>query len=324
MIDISELLAAMQTGLLAPWADRLPEQVAKGLDTRRYGDIPKWQHALEQLPDIHPSQIDLNAAYIQVGAEHDVNEDTRKEIETVFRQLHPWRKGPYNLFGIHIETEWRSDWKWDRVKNHIEPLHGRTVMDVGCGNGYHCWRIAGEGAERVIGIDPTPLFVIQFLALKHFIGQMPVDVLPLGIDDVPPQLAAFDTVFSMGVLYHRRSPLDHILQLRDCLKPGGELVLETLIVEGDDSEVLMPEDRYASMANVWFIPSTALLVRWLKRCGLQDVRVVDVTPTTTEEQHSTDWMRFHSLREFLDPDDPTKTIEGYPAPVRCVVVANRT
>ncbi|PMC22346.1 tRNA 5-methoxyuridine(34)/uridine 5-oxyacetic acid(34) synthase CmoB, partial [Klebsiella aerogenes] len=44
----------------------------------------------------------------------------------------------------------------------------------------------------------------------------------------------------MGVLYHRRSPLDHLWQLKDQLAPGGELVLETLVIEGDENTVLVP------------------------------------------------------------------------------------
>jgi len=319
----ADLLVALQETPLSCWIEHLPFQIEKGLDPERYGDLPRWQQALESLPDIKPSVVDLDRACIQIGTADDTTASVRAQIETALRQLHPWRKGPWEVFGIHIDPEWRSDWKWDRLKEHIQPLTGRTVLDVGCGNGYHCWRMHGAGAARVIGIDPTPLFVMQFQALKKYIGKLPVDVLPLGIDDVPSRLQAFDSVFSMGVLYHRRSPLDHLLQLRDCLRPGGELVLETLVVEGDENTVLVPEDRYARMANVWFIPSPGLLLRWLRRARLKNARIVDVTPTTSAEQRATGWMTFQSLPDFLDPQDPARTIEGYPAPRRAIVVAEK-
>jgi len=322
-MDITALLAEIEHGPLHTWAELLPAQVAKGLDLKRYGDLPRWQAAVNALPPVHPFTIDLNTAGIRIGEASDVDAATQQHIADCLRQMHPWRKGPYEVFGIHIDTEWRSDWKWDRLKDHIQALDGRQVLDVGCGNGYHCWRMYAAGAAQVIGIDPTPLFVMQFQALKHFIGTAPVHVLPLGIDDVPPQLEAFDTVFSMGVLYHRRSPLDHLLQLRDCLKPGGELVLETLVIEGDENAVLMPEDRYARMGNVWFIPSAAMLEKWLRRCKFEDIKLVDVTTTSLEEQRSTDWMTFQSLKDFLHPSDPAKSIEGYPAPRRAILTATR-
>lgn len=67
----------------------------------------------------------------------------------------------------------------------------------------------------------------------------------------------------MGVLYHRRSPLEHLWQLKDQLVQDGELVLETLVVEGDENTVLVPGDRYAQMRNVYFIPSAlALKTGW--------------------------------------------------------------
>ena len=322
-MDLAALLKEMQAGPLQAWAEQLPQQVSQGLDVQRYGDLPRWQAALAALPQITPSSIDLNRGCLRIGNPKDIDSSLQQQVEKLLRELHPWRKGPYEVFGIEIDTEWRSDWKWDRLAAHIQPLEGRRVLDVGCGNGYHCWRMYAAGAAQVIGIDPTPLFIMQFQAMKHFIGTAPVYVLPLGIDDVPPQLAAFDTVFSMGVLYHRRSPLDHILQLRDCLKPGGELVLETLVIEGDDHAVLIPEDRYARMGNVWFIPSVAMLKKWLRRCKLESIKLVDVTTTTLEEQRSTDWMTFQSLKDFLDAEDASKSIEGYPAPRRAILTATK-
>jgi tRNA (mo5U34)-methyltransferase len=103
----------------------------------------------------------------------------------------------------------------------------------------------------------------------------------------------------------------------------GELVLETLVIEGDDRQILMPKHRYAKMRNVWFIPSCDALALWLKRCNFENVRCVDINLTTTQEQRATDWMHFESLADFLDPGDPGKTIEGYPAPRRAVFVATK-
>ena len=303
----------------AAWGDRLPAQLARAFSEDRHGDWPKWREVLLGLPACVPERVDLGSAAITVAG--DCSTENREHIERLLRELHPWRKGPYDVFGIHIDTEWRSDLKWDRLSGTISPLRGRTVLDVGCGSGYHAWRMAGSGAGRVIGIDPTLLSVAQFLAIRHFAGVHPVHVLPVGIDDVPANLRAFDTVFSMGILYHRRSPLDHLLELRGCLRAGGELVLETLVIEGGIGEVLVPEDRYARMRNVWFIPSCLTLESWLRRCGFRMIRLVDVSLTTPEEQRSTGWMRFQSLPECLDPGHPELTVEGLPAPRRAIFVA---
>ncbi len=225
------------------------------------------------------------------------------------------------MFGINIDTEWRSDLKWDRLAQHIEPLKGKQVLDIGCGSGYHCWRMRGAGAELVVGIDPSPLFICQFFALQKYVQDPGIAVLPMGIEQLPKKLKLFDTTFSMGILYHRRSPFDHLLELRDTLKPGGELVLETLVIEGREGQVLVPEDRYARMGNVWFLPSCASLESWLRKAGFKDIQCIDVSTTSVEEQRRTKWMTFHSLEQFLDPDDPSKTVEGHPAPKRAIFTA---
>ncbi len=199
-------------------------------------------------------------------------------------------------------------------------------MDVGCGSGYHMWRMLAEGAQRVIGVDPSKLFFWQFEAMKKYLlaqGQeVPVHFLPFKMEEVPAGLRAFDTVFSMGVLYHRRSPLEHLSELHQALRAGGEVVLETLVVDGGLGQVLMPEDRYAMMRNVWFLPSVETLSLWMRRVGFKDVKVVEQNFTSIEEQRTTDWMEFNSLKDFLDPNDHSKTIEGYPAPKRATLVAH--
>lgn len=302
------------------WATALPAQITAAMNPAKHGDIPRWANAVNALPELTTNAIQLNQS--RISANGNISDEEAEQLHTQLQALHPWRKGPYELFGTHIDTEWRSDWKWDRLAPYIGNLHGHQVLDVGCGNGYHCWRMRGAGAATVVGIDPSPLFVMQFFAAQKYLQDPAVGVLPIGVEQLPANLKAFDTVFSMGVLYHRKSPIEHLLTLRDALVPGGQLVLETLVIEGSLGEVLTPEGRYAQMNNVWFIPSVDTLMLWLRKTRFTHVRYIDENTTSLDEQRSTDWMRFHSLEQFLDSADHSKTVEGHPAPRRAVIVAN--
>ncbi|WP_338556456.1 tRNA 5-methoxyuridine(34)/uridine 5-oxyacetic acid(34) synthase CmoB [Erwinia sp. E_sp_B04_7] len=320
-MDFGNFYQLIAKSPLSHWLETLPAQIAAWQREQLHGHFKNWDRSVEHLPSLKPETLDLLHS-VTADSPH-LSERQRGGIESLLRNLMPWRKGPYSLYGVNIDTEWRSDWKWERVLPHISSLAGRTVLDVGCGSGYHMWRMIGAGANLVVGIDPMQLFLCQFEAVRKLLGDdQRAHLLPLGIEQLP-ELKAFDTVFSMGVLYHRRSPLDHLLQLKNQLVSGGELVLETLVVEGGDREVLVPGERYAQMRNVYFIPSTGALKSWLEKCGFEDVRIVDYSVTSTDEQRRTDWMTSESLAEFLDPNDPTKTVEGYPAPLRAVLVARK-
>ena len=321
MIDFRPFYQQIATTNLSDWLETLPLQL-KEWETQTHGDYAKWSKIVDFLPDLHADEIDLKSA-VKSDRTPPLSEGEKQRIIHHLKQLMPWRKGPYHLFGIHIDCEWRSDFKWDRVLPHLAPLQGRTILDVGCGSGYHMWRMVGEGAKMVVGIDPTELFLCQFEAVRKLLNNdRRANLIPLGIEQMQP-LAAFDTVFSMGVLYHRKSPLDHLSQLKNQLVKGGELVLETLVVDGDVNTVLVPADRYAKMKNVYFIPSVAALINWLEKVGFTNVRCVDVATTTLEEQRKTDWLENESLIDFLDPNDHSKTIEGYQAPKRAVILANK-
>ncbi len=288
-----------------------------------HGDFHLWAAGLEEIHRLLPPQKleiskDLNSGSIKIGTPDILPGNVRTSYKQALMRFHPWRKGPYNLFGIEIDCEWRSDKKWDRLAEKISPLKGRTVLDIGCGNGYHCWRMLGAGAKAVLGIDPMLLYAMQFQLFHSYLPLEPIEFIPVGLESLPQKMNAFDTVFSMGVLYHRRSPLDHLLRLRDLMKPGGEMVLETLVVDGPDGYSLLPAGRYARMRNVWFLPSTLTLRNWLKRCGYKNIHLLDVGYTTSDEQRATEWMTYDSLYKCLDAQDPKKTVEGYPAPQRAI------
>ncbi len=327
------LLTIAETQPMAyEWLALLPKWLNDIKDKRNYAHAPAYQSSIARLPTITADSVDLNSAAITVNAE--LSDSERKQTLALLKQLMPWRKGPFQVgnqqSGIEIDTEWHSDWKWRRVAPHLGHLKNRRILDVGGGSGYHGWRMTGAGAETVIIVDPSCLFYHQFMAIRHFVGNadnyrthyipVPLEALPASSDQ-GSQL--FDTVFSMGVLYHRQSPFEHLQQLRGQLVKGGELVLETLVIDGDANTVLVPHDRYAQMNNVYFLPSVNALIGWLEKVGFREVRCVDIDVTSIEEQRATAWMTYQSLSDFLDPNDHSKTIEGYPAPKRATLIAKR-
>lgn len=300
MLDDADLRHFFAAIGLDDWSSQLLPLVEQRMSDSYHGDFARWRTSLDQLR----------------GA------STAEERRKPLLQLAPWRKGPFDVGGVQIDAEWRSELKWARLNDAVAPLAGRNVLDVGCGNGYYALRIHEQGANAVLGIDPTLLYVMQFLAVTYDSEPLPVKVLPLRMHELPDAPRVFDTTFSMGVLYHQRSPIDHLRQLRGTLRPGGQLVLETIFMPGEESYACTPADRYARMKNVWLLPTLAELTTWLGRTGYRDVTVIDTSVTGIDEQRSTPWMTFESLAEALDPNDSSKTVEGWPAPRRVIVTAS--
>lgn len=307
---IESLFSAWRSVSMA-WAVDIVERAS-------HGDLPRWLAALQRLPDVYADEVLLGRV---VGARAtDVADESTEHLEAALRELIPWRKGPFNLFGIDIDSEWRSDLKWSRIAPHLD-LNGCRVLDVGSGNGYYGWRMLEAGATSVVGIDPSLLFVLQHAAISYYLdrGGHRNTVLPVGLEELPAA-APFDVVFSMGVVYHRRDPAGHIRGLAGHAHDESTLVVESLIVDGTP---LLPRSRYARMRNIWLVPDLAALHSWLAAAGFGDTDVVDVSPTTTAEQRTTAWMPSESLAAALDPGDPSLTVEGYPAPKRAVIIARR-
>ena len=285
------------------------------------GNIPKWSQAIDTIDALPKGKISLKKPYISINKDCI---DSELLMDALYK-LVPWRKGPFMINDVVLKSEWDGDMKWQRITKHIKPLKNKRVLDVGAGNGYFTFRMAMEGAKRVLGIEPFLLFNYQFRAIKSLI-ESPLNalLLPVKLEHIP-KIAIFDTIFSMGVLYHQRDHMAHLSQLKEMMAPDAEFVIETLVVEGPEDYILVPKDRYAQMRNVYSIPSIKTLKSWLNDANFNNVRVVDVSKTTTAEQRKTPWIGENgaSLEDFLNPLDDSLTIEGYPAPTRAIVVCER-
>ncbi len=285
------------------------------------GNVPKWEQAIEQIKIQNTGSLDFITPYLNIST-HNIN---NLILEKSLKQLMPWRKGPYKIDDLQLDSEWRGDMKWHRLTSHIKPLKDKVVLDVGSGNGYFTYLMAISGAEIALGIEPFLLFNYQFQAIRTLINKPPnAFVLPLRLEEIPKK-PLFDTVFSMGVLYHQQDHRLHLKQLKDVMRPGGELILETLIIDLEKVDKIIPKGRYAKMRNVYCLPSENTLRTWLEDEAFKNIKLLDITKTTSKEQRATHWIgnNTQSLKDFLDPNNSNLTIEGLPAPKRAIFICQK-
>ena len=309
------------------WYDAL-EKLVK--DKRAYldsagGNFEKFKHVVKDLPEICYHKVDLSPdpAYraVSIGQADQLLPDEKERLYNGLVNLSPWRKGPFDFFGVLVDSEWQSWMKWERLVPHLPNLKHKKILDIGSSNGYYMFKMAASDPMFVLGLEPQSAFYYQYCAAQKYLNLKNVFCLPATYNELPVMNRFFDLVLCMGILYHRKSPVKMLRQIHDSLVPGGQVVVENLVIKGENNYCLFPSDRYAKMRNVFFIPDLSAMEAWLTRAGFSDIRCVDITDTTLEEQRKTQWIQTESLEDFLDPEDPSKTVEGYPAPVRAIYIA---
>lgn len=244
-----------------------------------------------------------------------------KNIEETARLMMPWRKGPFQLFDIYIDSEWRSNVKYNLLRKHF-CLKDKRVADIGCNNGYYLFRMQEDAPKLLVGFDPSPLFKTQFDFINHFVKSDIVYEL-LGVEHVEFYEQKFDTIFCLGVLYHRSDPVAMLKSLYKGLDKEGELFLDTFYIEGEDEICLSPASSYSKIPNIYFVPTINALKNWCLRAGFDSFEVLETSKTDASEQRKTSWIEGQSLEDFLDKEDSSKTVEGYPAPARVYIRAKK-
>ncbi len=280
-------------------------------------NIVPYQEAIANLREYNDLEVKLGD---RVGISTSLfTNDDRKQIEDTALLMKPWRKGPFEIEQLLIDSEWQSQIKYNLLEPHFS-LKDKIVGDIGCNNGYYLFRMLTHQPKKLIGFDPSAIYYSQFMFINHFIKSDIVYEL-LGVEHVEFYEHKFDILFCLGVLYHRSDPVSMLKSLFRGLEKGGELILDTFIIDGDDEICLTPRDRYSKIPNIYFIPTVKALINWCYRAGFESVEVLEVMNTKHNEQRKTKWIDTQSLEDFLDPKDETKTVEGYPAPKRAYIKA---
>lgn len=319
----AEVLHAFDPHGQLPWLSELGTVLRDKDNFHRLRDrkSQKYLEILSNLPEVTALICDLDQDWITIGRADELEPQAAQQVLHALFALRPWRKGPFKIFGTEVDCEWVSYLKWNRLKDAIAPLRGKRILDIGSSCGYYLYRMSNQQPRLLIGLEPYATFYFQFCLLQQLIQAPNCYTIPAKFEELPLMEGYFDTIFHMGVLYHVRSPLDSLIQIRRTLRRGGELVLETLIIPGEEHLALSPPQRYAKMNNVYFLPTVNCLTSWLEKAGFTNIRCIDVSTTTFKEQRQTAWIQTESLRDFLDPENEQLTIEGHPAPRRALMLA---
>jgi len=280
-------------------------------------NIKPYQEALAKLPQYENIEVTLGDR-VSISLEN-LSTLQKEEIKETALLMKPWRKGPFEIEGLLIDSEWQSQIKYNLLEPHFN-LKDKIVGDIGCNNGYYLFRMLSHQPKKLIGFDPSAICYSQFLFINHFINSSIVYEL-LGVEHVAFYEHKFDTLFCLGVLYHRSDPIGMLKSLFKGLNKNGELILDTFMIDGEEDICLTPKDRYSKMSNIYFIPTINALKNWCYRAGFKEVEILETRITDANEQRKTSWVDSQSLEDFLDPEDKTKTIEGYPAPKRVYIKA---
>lgn len=299
---------------------RLQKDCAQRLASPKKG-IEKYRLLYEKVRHFRAEYCDFSGDVVHIGRAGELAPDDQSAVLETMRAYMPWRKGPYDIFGIDIDAEWRSERKWDRVLPALPDLRNKLVADIGCNNGYYMFRMTEHEPRLVVGFEPFLQHYYTFKTLNSFAGLENLVVEPWGVEQTALYRDSFDVVFLMGILYHRISPVEVLRDILTAMRPGGILIVESQGIPGDEAVALFPEKRYAKVPGTYFVPTAACLRNWLVRAGFADVEVFCCHPMSGLEQRRTEWMTFESYEDFIDNRNPLLTVEGYPAPIRIYVKA---
>ena len=165
-------------------------------------------------------------------------------------------------------------------------LDRKVCLDLGCRDGFFSFELEKRGASSVLGIDYIDENDTGFAAAKKILGSE-VSFRNMGVYQINPEsLGEFDLILFLGLIYHLRHPLLALDRCWDCLKVGGDVVIESHIIDGgfveDGVWIKLPEPlKTAKIAQFYehgelagdptspVAPSLECLKAWVRTSGFE-------------------------------------------------------
>ena len=144
------------------------------------------------------------------------------ELEKFAALAHRWWDKNSEFKPLHAINPLRLNF----IDNKVG-LHGKRVLDVGCGGGILAESMAEKGAE-VTGIDLGEK-ALKVAKLHQLESGAKVDYRLLAVEDLAKeQPASFDVVTCMEMLEHVPDPASVVHACAQLVKPGGSVFFSTI------------------------------------------------------------------------------------------------
>ncbi len=108
--------------------------------------------------------------------------------------------------------------EWSQLKPCFPPLQGKTVLDLGCGYGWHCMYAAEQGAARVLGLDLSRKMIEEAKRRNEGAG---IEYRVCGIEDYEYPESSWDCVVSNLALHYIEDIEMIFRKVYRTLKAGG-------------------------------------------------------------------------------------------------------
>ena len=144
------------------------------------------------------------------------------ELEKFSQLAHRWWDASSEFKPLHEINPLRLEYI-----NHIVPLAGKTVLDVGCGGGILSESMAGLGAE-VTGIDLGDK-ALQVAKLHLLESGKHVNYRKIAVEALAAEKpGCYDVITCMEMLEHVPDPASTVRACAQLVKPGGHVFFSTL------------------------------------------------------------------------------------------------
>ena len=137
-------------------------------------------------------------------------------------------------------------------------VKNKRILDIGCRDGLFSFEAEKLGAKEVIGIDNDLSPGAVNLLIPYFKSN--VKMYELNVMELKPEsFGTFDIIIFPGVLYHLRYPFWALKLIKDVLREGGQLIVETAVFMDDNSRAMLfcpvgVESPYEDTSCTFFNP----------------------------------------------------------------------